>query len=171
MTPDDVRRLLKIGELPGAVRSLRPRADTAPVAELATATRALADAAGFEDLAAAAEAAAKRRGDPQALYDLGYACVEHGVAFLAVAPLRATLRLLPDSRPLLAELAEDEHRHAEAAAEIAEADPAADEGDGGTPADPDEAFRAFVTGVGTGWLSAPRDRVASPGPVPGSRFA
>ncbi|MEU9087417.1 hypothetical protein [Streptomyces sp. NPDC048357] len=116
---DDVRRLLKAGDLPGAVRSLRPRAETLPVAELAQATRALAETAGFEDLAEAAGAAAGRAGEPQALYDFGYACVERGVAFLAVAPLREALRLLPDSRPLLAELVsalEDEHRHAEAAA-------------------------------------------------------
>lgn len=119
---DDVRRLLKAGDLPGAVRSLRPRAETLPLAELAKATRALAETAGFQDLAVAARTAAKRSGEPQALYDFGYACVEHGVAFLAVAPLREALRLLPDSRPLLAELVsalEDEHRHAEAAALLA----------------------------------------------------
>ncbi|WP_404953722.1 hypothetical protein [Streptomyces sp. 147326] len=116
---DDVRRLLKAGDLPGAVRSLRPRAETLPVAELAEATRALAENAGFTDLADAAGAAAERADEPQALYDFGYACVERGVAFLAVAPLREALRLLPDSRPLLAELVsalEDEHRHTEAAA-------------------------------------------------------
>lgn len=115
---DEVRRFLKKDDLPGAVRSLRPHAETAPVPELAKAARALADAAGFKDLAGAAKAAAKRPGEPQALYDFGYACVERGVAFLAVAPLREALRLLPDSRPLLAELVsalEDENRHAEAA--------------------------------------------------------
>ncbi|MFI1646637.1 hypothetical protein ACH4XT_06790 [Streptomyces avidinii] len=116
---DEVRRFLKKDDLPGAVRSLRPHAETAPVPELAKAARALADAADFKDLAGAAKAAAKRPGEPQALYDFGYACVERGVAFLAVAPLREALRLLPDSRPLLAELVsalEDENRHAEAAA-------------------------------------------------------
>ncbi|MGW6873559.1 hypothetical protein ACWGF3_09265 [Streptomyces xanthophaeus] len=119
---EDVRRLLKNGDLPGAVRSLRPHAETTPLPELAKATRALADAAGFKDLAGAAKAAAKRPQDPQALYDLGYGCVERGIAFLAVAPLREALRLLPDSRPLLAELVsalEDEHRHAEAAGLLA----------------------------------------------------
>ncbi|MFJ7592416.1 hypothetical protein ACIQZO_34615 [Streptomyces sp. NPDC097617] len=125
---DEVRRFLKKDDLPGAVRSLRPHAESAPVPELAEAVRALADAAGFEDLADAAGfedladaagAAAERPGEPQALYDFGYACVERGIAFLAVAPLREALRLLPDSRPLLAELVsalEDENRHAEAAA-------------------------------------------------------
>ncbi|MGW6979045.1 hypothetical protein ACWGE1_06280 [Streptomyces sp. NPDC054932] len=116
---DEVHRFLKSDDLPGAVRSLRPHAESAPIAELAKATRALADAAGFKDLAGAAGAAAERPGEPQALYDLGYACVERGVPFLAVAPLREALRLLPDARPVLAELVsalEDENRHAEAAA-------------------------------------------------------
>ncbi|WKD31326.1 hypothetical protein [Streptomyces xanthophaeus] len=118
-TMDEVRRFLKKDDLPGAVRSLRPHAETASITELAKAARALAEAAGFKELARAAKAAAERPGAPQALYDLGYACVEHGIAFLAVAPLREALRMLPDSRPLLAELVsalEDEHRHAEAVA-------------------------------------------------------
>ncbi|MBT2450528.1 hypothetical protein J7F03_26325 [Streptomyces sp. ISL-43] len=119
---DELRKLLKSGDLPGAVRSLRPCAETLPLAELAQAVRALADAAGFKDLAKAAKAAAKRPDEPQALYDLGYGCVEHGIAFLAVAPLRAALARVPDSRTLLAELVsalEDEERHAEAAALLA----------------------------------------------------
>ncbi|WP_327265623.1 hypothetical protein OG444_33455 [Streptomyces sp. NBC_01232] len=113
---DEVRRFLKKDDLPGAVRSLRPHAETTPIAELAKAARALADAAGFKDLAGAAKAAAKRPGEPQTLYDFGYACVERGIAFLAVAPLREALRLLPDSRALRAELVsalEDENRHDE----------------------------------------------------------
>lgn len=119
---DEVRRLLKQDDLPGAVRSLRPHAETTPIAELAKAARALADKAGFEDLADAARKAAKRPHEPQALYDFGYACVERGIAFLAVGPLREALRLLPDSRTLLAELVsalEDERRHTEAAALLA----------------------------------------------------
>ncbi|WP_330299719.1 hypothetical protein [Streptomyces sp. NBC_00503] len=119
---DDLRTLLKSGDLPGAVRSLRPHAETLPLAELAQAVRALAEAAGFKDLAKAAKTAAKKPGEPQALYDLGYGCVEHGIAFLAVAPLRAALARVPDSRTLLAELVsalEDEERHAEAAALLA----------------------------------------------------
>ncbi|WP_030162719.1 hypothetical protein [Streptomyces sp. NRRL S-244] len=119
---DDVRRLIKAGDLPGAVRTLRPHAETAPLADLAKATRHLAEAAGFDDLARAAKAAARTPRDPQALYDLGYGCVEHGIAFLAVAPLRQALALVPDSRRLVQELVsalEDEHRHGEAAALLA----------------------------------------------------
>ncbi|WP_328302115.1 hypothetical protein OG389_31940 [Streptomyces sp. NBC_00435] len=121
-TMDDVRTLLKSGDLPGAVRALRPHAETLPLGELARAVRALADAAGFKDLAKAARTAAKRPDEPQALYDLGYGCVERGMAFLGIAPLRAALARVPDSRTLLAELAsalEDEERHAEAAALLA----------------------------------------------------
>ncbi|WP_183064131.1 hypothetical protein [Streptomyces sp. gCLA4] len=121
-TMDEVRRLLQQDDLPGAVRSLRPHAETAPIAELARATAALADKAGFTDLADAARTAAARPHEPQALYDFGYACVERGIPFLAVAPLREALGLLPDSRPLLTELVaalEDERRHAEAAALLA----------------------------------------------------
>ncbi|MDJ0382793.1 hypothetical protein [Streptomyces sp. G-G2] len=119
----DVRRSLKAGDLPGAVRALRPHAGTASPAELAKATRGLAEAAGFADLAEAARAAAKKPRDPGALYAFGYACVERGVSFVAVTPLRHALALLPGSRKILAELVtalEDEHRHAEAATLLAE---------------------------------------------------
>ncbi|GAA1953141.1 tetratricopeptide repeat protein [Kitasatospora viridis] len=46
-----------------------------------------------------------------------------------------------------------------------------DPGDGGTPADPDEALAAFAARAAGSWLSGPRDQVRSPGPVPSSRFA
>lgn len=113
---------LKSGDLPAAVRSLRPHAETLPLAELARAVRALGEAAGFKDLAKAAKTAAKRPEDPKALYDLGYACVERGIAFLGTAPLRAALARVPGSRTLLAELVAalaDKERHAEAAALLA----------------------------------------------------
>lgn len=119
---DDFRTLLKSGDLPAAVRSLRPHAETLPLAELARAVRALGEAAGFKDLAKAAKTAAKRPEDPKALYDLGYACVERGIAFLGTAPLRAALARVPGSRTLLAELVAalaDKERHAEAAALLA----------------------------------------------------
>ncbi|MGW7434475.1 hypothetical protein [Streptomyces sp. NPDC054849] len=66
---------------------------------------------------------------------------------------------------------DDDRPEEEIARDIAAADSLPDGGDGATPPDPDEAFRAFAAGVGPGWLTAPRDRVASPGPVPSSRFA
>ncbi|MFI9271744.1 hypothetical protein ACIGXM_13645 [Kitasatospora sp. NPDC052896] len=46
-----------------------------------------------------------------------------------------------------------------------------DPGDGGTPADPDELLTSFAARVRGSWLTGPRDRVRSAGPVPSSRFA
>jgi hypothetical protein len=58
----------------------------------------------------------------------------------------------------------------EIAADLAATKPAVDEGDGKTPPDPDSALETFVHAVGESWLAAPREYVASPGPVPSSRF-
>ncbi|WP_326847003.1 hypothetical protein [Streptomyces kaniharaensis] len=66
---------------------------------------------------------------------------------------------------------EPDERPAEAlAAEILAADPVQDEGDGDTPPDPDEALAAFAHAVRDRWLTGPRDRCRSSGPVPSSRF-
>ncbi|MBP0448298.1 hypothetical protein J5Y04_01870 [Kitasatospora sp. RG8] len=59
----------------------------------------------------------------------------------------------------------------ELAADILAADPTPDDGDGETPADPDEALAAFARAVGHRWLAGPRDRCRSSGPVRSSRFA
>ncbi|MFB6825233.1 hypothetical protein ACFCXA_27050 [Streptomyces virginiae] len=66
---------------------------------------------------------------------------------------------------------DDERPEEEIAQDVAAAAAGPDGGDGATPPDPDEDSRAFVTAVRDGRLIAPRDRVASPGPVPSSRFA
>jgi hypothetical protein len=58
----------------------------------------------------------------------------------------------------------------EIAADLAGTEPAVDEGDGKTPPDPDSVLEAFVHAVADNWLAAPREYVASPGPVPSSRF-
>ncbi|GGI96228.1 hypothetical protein [Streptomyces brasiliensis] len=65
----------------------------------------------------------------------------------------------------------DDRPEAELAAEITAADPAADEGDGEGPADPDETFAAFAGAVRGSWLRGDRARLNSSGPVPSSRFA
>ncbi|MEY9926627.1 hypothetical protein ABH926_001249 [Catenulispora sp. GP43] len=65
----------------------------------------------------------------------------------------------PDGRPV-----------EEIAAELAAAEPYADEGDGETPPDPDSVLEAFVSGVEGTWLTARREYIGSPGPVPSSRF-
>ena len=64
------------------------------------------------------------------------------------------------------------------AAEIAQAKPLEDPGDGTAPPDPDENLRRFVEGVtapderkrGGGWLGGYREHVPDAGPVPSTRF-
>ncbi|MFF0445174.1 hypothetical protein ACFYT4_01940 [Streptomyces sp. NPDC004609] len=119
------QKLLESGDIPGAVRALRPIAETTPLRDLAQVVRLLATAVGFEDLAGAAKTLTRKPDDPQALFDFGYGCIDRGISFLAVPALRQALRRVPDSRSLLTELVsalEGEHRHAEAAALLAERD-------------------------------------------------
>ncbi|TDU74821.1 hypothetical protein [Streptomyces sp. KS 21] len=142
---DDVRRLIKAGDLPGAVRSLRPHAETAPLADLAKAAKYLAEAAGFDDLAKAAKAVTA---------DVSGLLAQH-----TVAPWAENGQRPADTRPV-----------EEIARDIVTSDPAPDGGDGQTPADPDEALRGFTAAVAAGWLDGPRDRVRSCGPVRSSRF-
>jgi hypothetical protein len=64
------------------------------------------------------------------------------------------------------------------AADIGNAPPDQDEGDGNTPPDPDESLRRLVevvTAPGAreldgGWLSGIREYIPNAGPVPSSRF-
>ncbi|WP_217998465.1 tetratricopeptide repeat protein [Actinomadura rubrobrunea] len=64
----------------------------------------------------------------------------------------------------------DERPAEELAAEIVGTAPAVEEGDGTAPPDSDGVLSRFVSAVRDHWLSGPRDRVRSPGPVPSSRF-
>ncbi|MFC4051664.1 tetratricopeptide repeat protein [Actinomadura syzygii] len=112
----DARALLENGDIAGLIRHLRFNAETMDLAEVARLMAGAAERSGFDDLRAAAEAMAARQG-PQELYDFGYACIERGVAFLAIPALRAAIALLPDEPALLMELVaalERENRHAEA---------------------------------------------------------
>ena len=105
---EQAQGLLAAGDVPGLIRHLRAAGETLPLGEMA---RLLAEAArleGFDDLArAAAVVGGVRDGfraqDAQALYDLGYACAERGIAGLAVRPLALALELVPDSVPVLSE--------------------------------------------------------------------
>ncbi|MFE6337853.1 hypothetical protein ACFVOK_32260 [Streptomyces sp. NPDC057798] len=108
---------LDAGDIPGALRHLRSGTDDLPLDELALVVARAAGSAGFDDLRQAADALASRPDRPQELYDFGYACVERGVAYLAIPALREALRLLPGSRAALRELVsayEREERHGEA---------------------------------------------------------
>ncbi|WP_405801492.1 hypothetical protein [Streptomyces sp. NBC_01506] len=122
---EETRRLIDAGDITGAVRALRPAAESAPLRELADAVGRLATATGFDELTAASRALIERPESPQALYDFGYGCVERGVAFLAVPALSEALRLAPDSYAVLDELVsalEGERRHAEVVALLTERD-------------------------------------------------
>ncbi|WP_329137831.1 hypothetical protein OG552_28795 [Streptomyces sp. NBC_01476] len=81
-------------------------------------------------------------------------------AQLRFGPERERVPAVPDPRPA-AELAEA----------VCAAPVAPQEGDGETPPDPDELLAAFAARVRGTWLTGPRDRVNSPGPVRSSRFA
>jgi hypothetical protein len=95
---------INTGDLYGAVRALRELAGTAPLGDLLGPLRRAAAAAGFEDLEAAAAAVQERPGDPNALYELGYAAIERNVAQIAVAALVEADRLAPGQRVVITEL-------------------------------------------------------------------
>ncbi|MFV2178243.1 hypothetical protein ACFHW2_38100 [Actinomadura sp. LOL_016] len=130
---DDPQALLDDGDIPGLLRHLRANAETMDLRDLARLLEGAAAASGFDDLREAAAAVAGTggrrrpglggRGGPgaQELYDFGYACVERGVAALAVPALRAALELLPGEVGLVRELVaalEEDHRHADAVAAL-----------------------------------------------------
>lgn len=109
--------LLDAGDVPGALRALRPCAETAPLADLARVTGRAAAAAGFDDLRDAAAGIVADPRDGRALYDFGYACIERGVGHLAVPALREAVRISPQAAGPRRELVaayEDQDRHGEA---------------------------------------------------------
>lgn len=97
--------LLDAGDVPGTMRHLRSAAGELTVEELARVTGRVSAMAGFDDLVAASSALAAAPGRPQAMYDFGYSCVEHGAPYLAVPALTAAVRLAPEAVPLVTELA------------------------------------------------------------------
>ncbi|MFD9836728.1 hypothetical protein [[Kitasatospora] papulosa] len=110
------RERLDAGDVPGALRELR-QVPAAPLGEVADVVGRAAGAAGFDDLRKAATALAATPDRVRPLYDYGFACVERGVAYLAVPALREALRLAPDSSGVLRELIsayEDEGLHRDA---------------------------------------------------------
>ncbi|MFD9760982.1 hypothetical protein [[Kitasatospora] papulosa] len=110
------RERLDAGDVPGALRELR-QVPAAPLGEVADVVGRAAGAAGFDDLRKAATALAATPDRVRPLYDYGFACVERGVAYLAIPALREALRLAPDSSGVLRELIsayEDEGLHRDA---------------------------------------------------------
>ncbi|MEV8097643.1 hypothetical protein [Kitasatospora sp. NPDC085879] len=103
--------------------------------------------------------------DPPAVSaDVSTLLVQHNVA-----PWEPSMRIGDAGEP--ERTPADERSAEELAEEIRAAEPEPDEGDGETPADPDELLAAFAARVRGGWLGGPRDRVRSAGPVPSSKFA
>ncbi|MCP9948564.1 tetratricopeptide repeat protein [Actinomadura madurae] len=116
----DARALLESGDIAGLIRHLRFNADGMDLAEVGRLMEGAATLSGFDDMREAAAAMAREQ-TPQELYDFGYACIERGIAFLAIPPLRRALEMLPDEPALLMELVsalERENRHAEAVAAL-----------------------------------------------------
>ncbi|MDF0371626.1 hypothetical protein OM788_001436 [Streptomyces sp. KA12] len=110
------RERLDAGDVPGALRELR-QVPAAPLGEVADVVGRAAGAAGFDDLRKAATALTATPDRVRPLYDYGFACVERGVAYLAIPALREALRLAPNSSGVLRELVsayEDEGRHRDA---------------------------------------------------------
>lgn len=116
-TLDQARERLEAGDVPGAMNALRGAVDDVPLAELAAYVADSARAMGFDELVSAGAALAADPDDPEACYDFGYECVEHGAAFAGLPALRAGLAAVPTALPLRFELVsalEDEERHGEA---------------------------------------------------------
>lgn len=113
----EANELIEAGDPAAAARRLRAMGDPVALGELAPVVERLARLVGLDDLA---RASARLAADPdrtRTLYDFGYACVEHDLAFLAVPALTEAVRRAPDDDGVLAELAvalEEEQRHAEA---------------------------------------------------------
>ncbi|MGI5421638.1 hypothetical protein [Actinomadura luteofluorescens] len=117
---NDARALLESGDIAGLIRHLRFNAEAMEPGEVARLMEGAAALSGFDDMREAAAALAVRQ-EPQQLYDFGFACVERGVAFLAIPALRRALEMMPDEPVLLMELVsalERENRHAEAVAAL-----------------------------------------------------
>jgi hypothetical protein len=113
--------LVESGDAGAVVRHLRSTVDTIALGDLARLLERVAQLVELTDLASAAARLAGDPEHPQALYDFGYACVEHRLAFVAVPALREAVRRVPDADDVLAELVvalEDEHRHAEVVATL-----------------------------------------------------
>lgn len=117
--------LMEAGDVPGVMRHLQFSAERLPLGDVARIVGQAAGIVGFDDLVSASSALAEAPEQPQALFDFGHACIERGVAYLAIPALSAALRQVPDSPAVLTELVtalEEEHRHGQAVAVLTERD-------------------------------------------------
>ncbi|MER5863118.1 hypothetical protein [Kitasatospora sp. NPDC002040] len=90
------------------------------------------------------------------------------LAQVAVAPWESGVHVAEDGEP---DQASGDRRSAEQLADaILAAGAEPDQGDGETPADPEQALTAFARRVDGSWLTGARDRIRSAGPVRSSSF-
>jgi hypothetical protein len=115
----EIAALLDAGDVGAAVAKLRYVAGRAPLPDVVALVGRAGAAAGFADLASASDAVVADPANAQALYDLGYACVERGISTIAVPVLEAALEWEPGNRTIVSELVaayEDEYRYRDAVA-------------------------------------------------------
>jgi hypothetical protein len=98
------REFVQAGDVGGAMRHLRVHATGIPIEQIAVVVGEASVQIGFDDLVEASRALVAAPRSPQALFDFGYTCVERGIPYLAIEPLREALRLVPDSMDALDEL-------------------------------------------------------------------
>ena len=117
--------LLDADDVPGTMRHLRSVAEQLEIGELAPIVGRVSAMVGFDDLVEASSALAAAPEDPRALFDFGYACIDHGAAYVAIPALSEALRRMPESPVVLTELVvalEEEGRHGEAVGLLEERD-------------------------------------------------
>jgi hypothetical protein len=111
-----------------AIRTLRDVPEGLPLAyessflDILEITRTAARSMGFTELVEAAEEVRRHPRSPDALYDYGYRCVEHGAPWVAVPALTLAVARAPESTAARMELVsalEAQARHAEAVTVLA----------------------------------------------------
>jgi hypothetical protein len=122
--------LLASGDVAGLLRFLRTGGEELPLGQVIQLVAGAAQIAGFDDLTQAATAVVggdcSGTREAQALYNFGFACLEHGAGYLAIRPLALALHLAPGSAAVLSELVtalESDRQHAQAVAVLEEHEP------------------------------------------------
>lgn len=122
------REAADAGDPDAAVRALRtvpeglPLGDGESFVDIVAVMESAAGLMGFAELAAAAATLRDAPADPEALYDYGYRCVEHGAPWVAIPALALAVARAPESTAARMELVsalEAEARHAEAVTVLA----------------------------------------------------
>ena len=132
-TADDplptAQALLAADDIPGLIRHLRSAGDELPLLDFVRLLRDSAANMGFDDMVQTADRVLEMGDDPEeqafALYNFGYECIEYGIEFLAVRPLREAAERQPGVIQIRTELAaayERSWRHRDAVATLRDFD-------------------------------------------------